>query len=331
MITAFIGPPGSGKTIAMTYSALRFLEKDYKIYSNYNIFHPETDEPLSKRIITTNDLNRARSGRLEIDELPAWLDSRFSMSDQNAFVSSVLQKNRKRDLSLEWSAQDFWMADTRIRVNTDYVVLPHTYYVINGRELLIKQDYFDPINLKLLLPFAYIRARMVSGWKYQTEKEKYLTEKDIIETFKFKAQPIAECYDTSEEVKDLITSELKKGIEREKDALEILKTRYSTGSWILNPDSGIKMNSFDIEGYIDGMLYIIDVTTLMKKKNSSYLNFAGKDVQKYKAVETSRQCKTFFMFMFMGDWYILPSFHVWDCAKTTMPLRKVLQFCKKVS
>ncbi len=329
MITAVIGPPGTGKTIFLAYSAMSFRQKGYKIYSNFNLYNPVTKTPLSKKIVTTNDLDRARGGRLDVDELPAWLDSRFSMSDQNAFVNSVLQKNRKRKLSLEWSAQDFYMADIRLRINTDYVVLPEMYYVINGQELKIKQKYFDPINLNLLLPYAYIRANMVSAWKYQTEK--YLTEKDIIETFTFKALPIAQCYDTSEEVKDLITSEMKKGIEVEKDALEVLKARYSTGAWVLNPESGMGMNSFDIEGYVNGELWIIDVTTLMKAHGSSYLKLAGKDLNKYKAVEEGRKCKTFFMFRFSGEWYILPSFHAWDCTKATMPMRKLIGFCEKVS
>jgi len=329
MITAIVGPPGTGKTIFMAYSGLTFAQQGYRIFTNFNLYHPGTREPLGKRIITTNDLNRARSGRLEIDEIAAWLDSRFSMSDQNTFVNSVLQKNRKRDLSLEWSAQNFYMADIRLRENTDYVIIPEIYYIINGQELIIKQDYFDPINLKLLLPYAYFRAKMFSGWKYQNEK--YLTDKDVINTFKFKVSPIAECYDTSEEVKDLLTSEMKKGIETEKAALEVLKTSYSTGAWILNPESGIGMNSFDIEGYINGNFCIIDVVTLGKGKYGSYLRLKNKNLGKYRAVEEGRKCKTYFMFDFQGDWYMLPSFHTWDCKKTTMPIRKLLQFCEKVS
>lgn len=328
MITAIVGPPGTGKTIFMAYSAMTFSQQGYKIYSNFNIYHPVTKEQLSQRIITTTDLDKARNGRLELDEMAAWLDARFSMSDQNQFVNSVLQKNRKRALSLDWSAQDFWMADIRLRMNTDYVIVPEMYYIINGHELNIKQSYFNPINLKLLLPYAFIRARLFSGWKYQNEK--YLTEKDVMDTFSFKIMPISACYDTSEEVKGLLISQMKKGIEVEKEALDILKTRYTTGAWSLNPESGHGMNSFDIEGYVNGELYIIDVTTLAKKGNSSYLNFTGKDMKKYKAVEEGRRCKTFFMFLFSGEWYLLPSFHTWECTKTTMPIRKVLQFCEKV-
>lgn len=329
MITAVIGPPGTGKTIFMAYSALNFYQQGYKIYSNFNIYHPASKSSISKRLITTNDLARARSGRLELDEIAAWLDSRFSMSDKNAFVNSVLQKNRKRDLSLEWSAQDFGMADVRLRNNTDYVIIPEIYYVIHDQELNIKQSYFEPINLKLLLPYAYLRAKMFTGWKYQNEK--YLSEKDIIDTFTFKIMAISACYDTSEEVKDLITSEMKKGIEREKEALEILKTHYQSGAWVLNPESGMGMNSFDIEGYIDGKLSIIDVTTLKKANKKSYLKFEGKDLKKYKAVEDTRQCKTFFMFVFLDEWYLLPSFHAWDCKKTIMPILKVLEFCEKLT
>ncbi len=329
MITAIVGPPGTGKTIFMAYSAVTFRQQGYKIYSNFNLYQPVSKEAIGKRIVTTNDLNRARSGRLELDEMPAWLDSRFSMSDQNQFVNSVLQKNRKRDLSLEWSAQDFWMADIRLRLNTDYVIVPEIYYLINGQELHVKQSYFNPVNLKLLLRYAHLRAKMFSGWKYQTEK--YLTDKDIIDTFSFKIQPISACYDTSEEIKELLTSEMKKGIEREKEALEILKTQFPEGSWILNPESGIGMNSFDIEGYINGKLCIIDVVTLGKVSKASYLRLHNKNLNKYRAVEESRKCKTYFMFLFSGDWFLLPSFHVWDCKKTTMPIRKVLQFCETIS
>lgn len=332
MITAVVGPPGSGKTVFMTYSALTFYNKDYRIYSNFNIYNPITKDPLSKRIVTTNDLDRARNGRLEIDEIAAWLDSRFSMSDQNAFVNSVLQKNRKRDLSLEWSAQDFWMTDIRLRVNTDYVVVPEIYYLVNDQEFKIKQSYFNPVNLKLLLPYAHIRAKMFSGWKYQNEK--YLSDRDVMETFEFKITPISGCYDTSEEVKELLTSEMKKGIENEKAALEILITAFPDGNWKRNPESGIGMNSFDIEGYRKGELCIIDATTLIKRgkeRKYSYLGVKGKDLKKYQAIEESRKCKTFFMFLFSGDWYLLPSRHVWDHKTETVPIRKLFQFCEKIS
>lgn len=329
MIVAICAPPGYGKTLFMAWSALQWYAKGEKLYSNFNLYHPITKEPLSSKIISQGDLNRARGGRVFIDEIAKWLDSRFSQSSQNQFVNSVLQLHRKRALSLEWSAQDFYMADVRLRLNTDYVIVPEVYYIIDGRELKFKQDYFNPINTKLLLPYAYFRANMFDGQRYQSER--ILTEADIVNAFSFKVQPVSECYDTREEVKELLMTERDKGMEFEEQCAKYLKERYPDDTVIKMWESGNEIpDTFDIEWKHNGELRIIDSKTLSEGKILRWKD-KGKDVRvKSREIVKSRLARTFFMIELEGELWLIDMERTYEFKTSRTHIKNLQRYFEKV-
>lgn len=342
---AVCGRPGCGKNLFLTYSAINFASKGWNIISNYQIYNPKTREPISRIFETAGDLERARKGRLYIDEIAKLADARNAMKgnvegNDNKLIDAVTQKLRKRQLSMEYACQDFSMADARIRENTNFVVLPEIYYLINGKEFKVVQDYFNPINMDILFPYAYVRSPFFDAFKFMIHPhntEHYLRQSDLLDVYNFKASPIGACYDTSEEIKGLITSEMQRGIKREEDAVKVLTEHFPEGHWKLNPDSGMHMdNSFDIEGVVGTQLFILDATTLVKAPKAGggfryYLNLQGKDVSKYKRVEDYRKAKTLFIFMMDEHWYLLPSKYIWNITRNSVPILNVIEFCEKIT
>lgn len=333
-----IGLPGSGKTIFMAWAASQYKNNDFTVYSNFKIVDEER-KPITDRITSRQDLDRARSGYIFLDELAAWLDSRFSISEENSFVNAVLQKNRKREISLFWSAQSYGMVDKRLRLNTEYVILPEIYYTYDGEiglswdgkkwikgseEFTIKQDFFNPVDMSQYLPFARVRAFMFSSSLY--ENAEYILNSDIIRSFDFRMERIVNIYDTTEEITYLATSEEKKGelVEgRHKKALE----EFYGVPVIQNPHSGIGMNSYDLELKVNGDLMIIDSTSvkITRKPNGkeyNYLCFSEKlPLTQYEEVEKSRDCKTYFMYeepKYSGNMFLYPTQPLWNREKGTI-------------
>lgn len=163
VLIGIIGELGSGKTLSLTYMALRNYYKNKTIYSNYKLNFPY------KPISNVDDIVGMKNGFLCADELWTWVDSRVSGSKKNKFITMVLAKSRKRGIDIGYTAQYFKSIDVRIRSVTDFIALPK----LNDKETICTLPVYSNPSFKLQ------------------------------KIFKFRAGQIFKLYDTNEEIEEL--------------------------------------------------------------------------------------------------------------------------------
>jgi len=118
-VVAFTGPRGAGKTISMTFLALRDLLAGREVLANFEI---EKDGYRSKPLMLEDwvSLPESLQGALIcIDEIQLWADSRRSMALLNRLLGYLTMQTRKRNLSLYYSIMDLNWIDSRLRWLTD--------------------------------------------------------------------------------------------------------------------------------------------------------------------------------------------------------------------
>jgi hypothetical protein len=325
VVIEIAGMPGEGKTLFATYCALKFHELGYRIYSNYKIFNPITGDQISKNIETQENLENAHDGYLILDEIAQYIDGRKAMTGVSKLVNNVLQKNRKRKLSLLFTCQDAYMVDVRLRLNSDYVVLPYQHYVINGQEATFKQNLFNPVNTNLLLKYSQIHADMLPAGKFFGKKD--YTKYDVVQEFDILVEPISKCYDTSEEIEDLVHNGRPIGDIFEAKCLEKLQDKFPHIKWYLTENSGKDQMTYDIEGTYEDKTWIIDcVKSLSNPRGENYyINMGKKNIKKYKEVEELRHAKTFTMFDLKGKLYTLPMDLVYNNDKKSISITPLLE------
>ena len=154
---------GAGKTLSLTYLAIRNYAKGRKIYSNYKLkgipFTPVT---------TLEQIENMKGGFFAGDEFWSWIDCRCSGAKKNKLISSILLKSRKRDVHIAYTLQGFHQIDKRVRTITDFVAIP----------MLSPNEKFCRLAI-------------------------YNQAKQLIKMYKFKTAPVFKFYDTKEEVASL--------------------------------------------------------------------------------------------------------------------------------
>ena len=336
MIVGILGELGKGKTATASYMALNYYMKGHKIYSNYKIQIPVapafgmgmctnpaemTFKSVAEMVTSYNDVERIHNGYAVFDELWSWLDSRMSSSHQNKFISGILLKSRKRGFNLIYTCQGLHQIEKRIRGITDYLIIPDKRIVVNGRNLKYDQDILNPFPEKYFLDYSYIDAYVFSN----------VTETPL-QKFSFKLSPVAKCYDTTEEIKDMLDSELDKGIEREKGLKIELEKTYPGSKITLVERSGQYKDSFDIELDHDRGLFIFDVVKLTIRKGINYyIDLGIKSEKKFIAVQKKRNCKNYFAFEYQDIWFFVDSLKIWEMTnKRTISLKRILPESKKI-
>lgn len=161
VLMAVLGELGAGKTLAMTYFALRNYWKGKTIYANYMLKKIPFTPVTNPEQITT-----MRDGFFAGDELWVWADSRKSGSKSNKFITPILALSRKRGINICYTVQYFKQIDVRIRTVTDFIVMPR----LNESESVCRA-------------FVYASPAM-----------------ELQRVFKFKTAPIFDLYDTREEI-----------------------------------------------------------------------------------------------------------------------------------
>lgn len=327
-----VGDPGAGKTATLAYMGLMYYKQGYTLHSNFQLYLPQPDgekRSISHLIKTYNDFNKIREGYFLGDELWSWIDARMSMSDANMFLSDILLKARKRHFNLINTTQHISQLEKRIRNITQYVIYPVQIITDpeTGDRIEIKHDLLHPVNMRPYLPHTHIHAFVCVADPLTGFYDKVVSE------FEFPLEPIANVYNTDEEVEMLLSGELEQGIKVERQFCKVLREAYPDEDKVeinLMPASGINQETLDVEMFKDSVLHIYDVTSLMKSKKYFYLNFHDKDLSKYPELEKSRGAKTYFAFKYEHKWYQLPSHHVWNVTKQTVPIAKLLPFCEEI-
>lgn len=94
------------------------LRVGWKVYSNYWIRNPNVKQ------IEPVDLLEIGKGKnfVALDEVYAWLDSRFSASKTNRLLSYIMLQSRKRGMDICYTAQLGSSVDLRLRDLTDIVI-----------------------------------------------------------------------------------------------------------------------------------------------------------------------------------------------------------------
>ena len=154
---AYVGELGTGKTLGLTYMALRNWLKGKDIYSNYKLNFPPTE--FGNRIIyvrTIDDIQNIGDGFACLDELWLWLDSRASGSKKNKIISVILSASRKMGFDIGYTTQSLHQIDKRVRDITDMLVIPQIsgnglkctlYFVKNDQTRKLIRTYRFPTEL----------------------------------------------------------------------------------------------------------------------------------------------------------------------------------------
>ena len=308
MVTNFavIGMPGTGKTALMAIFANKYKQMGAKkIYSNFKLQIPG-EPPFSELIVSYEDLDKARYGIAFLDEIAANADARRGMSNDNALTNKPLQTFRKHGIDcMYWSAQIYGMGDVRLRLNTKYIILPEIYYTVDGKqgspEFTLEDDFFNPINRDKYLPYARIRAPLISAWVYENMTD--LTQQAALRWFDFPILPATYIYDTTEEIQKFAKNRIDKAVMTTEVTHKDILQKYFGVAVTLNPDSGKnQLNKLDIEFEKDGKLYIIDSTTLVSQPAANgghnlYLELKYKlPMTRFTDIEKARDGKCYFMF-----------------------------------
>ena len=151
---AYIGELGTGKTLGLTYMALRNWLKGKDIYSNYKLNFP--DVPFNNKIRyvrSIDEIQNIKEGFACLDELWLWTDSRASGSKKNKIISMILNSSRKRGYDIGYTSQSLHQIDKRIRDITDMLVIPQMsgnghyctlYFIRNDRSQQLIKKYRFP-------------------------------------------------------------------------------------------------------------------------------------------------------------------------------------------
>lgn len=182
VLAAIIGDLGCGKTLTLTYLAIRnYFKNNQQLYANYNIdlkaylntvgIHQKQKLPINF-VNSIEDLENMNSGFFAADELWLWLDSRMSKDKKNKAISGILIKSRKRNIQIGYTTQSFRQIDVRVRNITDFIVEP----VLSRNESHCKVFWYTQPSYMMRKPIKIMR----------------------FETF-----PIFEAYKTTEEIEAL--------------------------------------------------------------------------------------------------------------------------------
>lgn len=121
MLIGVLGGFGSGKTLLMAIWGYRLSSfEDLDVYSNFRIEHEKSNFITPPDLFDINPMKN--KAFVLLDEVYAWLDSRYSVSKVNRALSSVILQSRKRNMDICYSAQLGGSVDLRMRDNTDLVV-----------------------------------------------------------------------------------------------------------------------------------------------------------------------------------------------------------------
>lgn len=120
-IFCVLGRRGSGKTLYMTYMAMKYhFEEKKPILCNFHL------KGIPYRYITFEDIKGLpewlNDSVLFLDEIQMWADSYDFLSPNSRVITQLATQIRKRRMTLFYSTQVFTLAPKRLRDQTNFIV-----------------------------------------------------------------------------------------------------------------------------------------------------------------------------------------------------------------
>jgi len=116
MITVVEGRPGMGKTVFLVYTIIELLSKGHEVYTNVEVVLPLSDKRRHRLhyINTLEDITTLRQGKIVLDEIQTYLNSR-NWDKLDIKFQLLLQQHRKRGLDIIGATQSIKRADVVFR------------------------------------------------------------------------------------------------------------------------------------------------------------------------------------------------------------------------
>lgn len=271
-IKAVLGLQGCGKTMYMTAEALKWNRKEVPIYSNYHLKTiPYTP------ITSIDDCNKMRNGVALLDEFYHWVFARSSMTKVNKEMVNILTMNRKRNMSIYYSAQLYRTIDVIIRDLTNRFIYPEIK--INNEKKYIYYKEYDLLGRKK----CYKRLR------HDTEY-------------------YGELYDTNQEIKNLDESNSfsDNGKPLEDQFFNYMKRKKNI-LVIRIPNSGqYSRLPYDFIVFYNGVVYCVDVKSVRSRgRITTNWITKGNDIEDKVKVAKDFNCMPFWAVFFSQRWHFI--------------------------
>lgn len=131
MITVVEGRPGTGKTIFLVQKILSYLNAGHHVYTNVSIFLKPTDIRMHQLhyITSLQDITNVREGKIVLDEVQTYLNSRL-WDKLDVKFQLLLQQHRKRGLDILGATQSVKRADVIFRELVHYFYTVQKLFII---------------------------------------------------------------------------------------------------------------------------------------------------------------------------------------------------------
>jgi len=178
-VVAFVGPRGAGKTLSMSYLAIRDMLAGRPVFANYDIhWNGHRSQPLDTADWLTLS-SKLDGATICLAEIQLWADSRRTLTVMNRLLGYLTMQTRKRAMSFYYTIQEFSWLDARLRWLTDVLIFCQDVAPTPwGRQNKLERG-------TLINWLVYDLSGLISGKPYQ-----------LLGRLRLKAKPLWQAYDS---------------------------------------------------------------------------------------------------------------------------------------
>lgn len=159
MIEGLIGPPGSGKTFALTAMVLEAANSGRDVFTNFpvahrNVYYFEPDQLL-----------KLPPGLVAVDEAHLWFPARAALRLPMSWLQGMSQ-TRKHGWDMIWSTQHESRVDRVIRDITNWMWLCSAWGRFRGHPILFHAQSWEPHRFRSPLR----KHKGVGRWRLYSRK-----------------------------------------------------------------------------------------------------------------------------------------------------------------
>ena len=283
---AILGLQGDGKSLEAVAICYDAHEKGFPVFSNIHLKEPFKNWTYVRSV---TDLEKMRYGVVLLDEVWIWLFARYSMSKINSEISKIIALNRKRDISIFWTAQLGFTADRILRGLSRYITYP----------MIRSYLYIDPVvspRVDDSLKDVFKRFKRLDSAIYN-KLGCYVGNITIPYIGRYFTM-----YDTREEIQDIDGVTSRQGVELEHDAYKAICSYISKDKVYLIPNSGYRS---PYPGDIIVLQNLIDVKKI-SEDIAERIIISDKGFDQYFDCQAAFGLTPFFMVKYGRVWYIVP-------------------------